>query len=178
MKKKTLNLSSKQFNKLINEIAQGKKEALEKFYLIYGKLIYSVAISVTKSTYLADEIVDDVLVKIWSNSPKIKNINNPNGWVYLVTLNCARDKFKTVKPCDKIYDLPQEDGNIENFITKDTFFSRISTLNEDEQQIMILRFIRDLSFKSIAKEINKSISTVSSIYYRALEKLKINLNKF
>lgn len=92
MKQNEKNQSIIQFHKLIKEIAQGKKESLEKFYSSYGRLIYSVTVLVSKSKYLADEIVDDVLVKIWQISSSLENIKNPNGWIYSVTANFAKKK--------------------------------------------------------------------------------------
>lgn len=172
MKIKDTIQSKKQFNKIIEGIARCDKNSLELFYSVYGKLIYSVALSVSKSLYLADEIVNDVLVKIWQIASALPSIDKPIGWLYSVTSNCAKDKLKSEKFTSKIYDMPQDDKTIEEFLTNDTFISKISVLNEDEQQILILRFIQDLSFKSIAKEIQKPLSTVSSTYYRAIEKLK------
>ena len=37
---------------------------------------------------------------------------------------------------------------------------------------MILKFVDDLTFKKIAKAMGKPLSTITSVYYRALEKLK------
>ena len=172
MKIKDTRQSKKQFNSIVKLIAQGDKNALENFYFIYGRLIYSVALSVTKSLDFADEIVNDVLVKIWQVASTLPQIDKPIGWLYTITSNCAKNKLKSEKLTSGIYDIPQEDKAIEEFLTNDTFFSKISVLNAEEQQIIILHFIQDLSFKSIAKEIQKPLSTVSSIYYRAIKKLK------
>ena len=35
-----------------------------------------------------------------------------------------------------------------------------------------MRFVEDLSFERIAREMEKPLSTITSTYYRALEKLK------
>ena len=67
----------KYFNRLIGKIAVKDEKALEALYDIYGKLIYVTAMTVTKSTFKADEIVDDVLVKIWKNADKLPKIKNP-----------------------------------------------------------------------------------------------------
>lgn len=178
MKIKGTRQNKEQFYSIVEKIAQGEKDALENFYSVYGKLIYSVAVLVLKSQCLADETVDDVLVKIWQMASVLYKIENPIGWLYIITSNCAKDKLKSEKLTVEIYDVPRDDKNIEEFLTKDSFFSKIMVLNEEEQRIMILRFIQDLSFKSIAKEIKKPLSTVSSIYYRAKEKLKNQIEKF
>ncbi|MDE6667976.1 MAG: sigma-70 family RNA polymerase sigma factor [Clostridia bacterium] len=171
-------LSKAKFNKLLKEMAKGNQAAFDTFYSAYGRYVYSIAVSVTKSYSLADEIVDDVLFKIWQNASKLKNIENPPGWIYIVTSNCAKDKLKAEKAFSEIYDIPQDDKNIEEFIIKNTFLSDISSLDEEEQFIFISKFIKDLTLESIAKAIDKPLSTVSSIYYRALKKLKQTVKMF
>ena len=160
----------KYFNRLIGKIAVKDEKALEALYDIYGKLIYVTAMTVTKSTFKADEIVDDVLVKIWKNADKLPMIKNPEGWLYSMTVNCAKDKIKCEKQYVELFDL-QEDGSVGDY-PEDDFYNKISTLDETEQEIMILKFVDDLTFKKIAKAMGKPLSTITSVYYRALEKLK------
>ena len=160
----------KYFNRLIGKIAVKDEKALEALYDIYGKLIYVTAMTVTKSTFKADEIVDDVLVKIWKNADKLPKIKNPEGWLYSMTVNCAKDKIKCEKQYVELFDL-QEDGSVGDY-PEDDFYNKISTLDETEQEIMILKFVDDLTFKKIAKAMGKPLSTITSVYYHALEKLK------
>lgn len=167
----------KQFNILINKIRQGNKDSLEKLYSLYGKLIYSVALSTSGSSYLADEIVNDVLIKLWSQQGLPKSVNNPRGWLYVITINCAKDKLKSQKRETELFDGLYNDINIENVLGEDAFYNDIACLNEQEKQIIIFKYIEDMTFKEIAKEIGMPLSSVSSIYYRALEKIKENLSK-
>ena len=172
MKDRETTKSSKQFNILLKKISQDEKQALDDFYTEYGKLIYSIAMSVSKSPYLADEIVNDVLTKIWLSSKSLKNIDRPIGWLYTVAKHCAIDRVKKEKQTYEIFDMPQDDRNIDELVTADSFYFYISRLSEEEQQIFILHFIQNLPFKMIAKEISRPLSTVTSIYYRAIEKVR------
>lgn len=167
-----------QFNSLIIGMSKGEKSAFDNFHAVYGKLIYSFAVSASQSSFLADEIVDDVLFRIWQLSPTIKSVKCPISWLYKVTANCAKDRIKSEKEFFEIYDVPQEDKNFEGVLIKEAFFSHISTLNEEEQLIIILYYVQDLTFESIAKELKKPTSTVSSTFYRAIEKLKQISKKF
>lgn len=65
--------------------------------------------------------------------------------------------------------------SVEPIEDNDEFIRRIKFLSEDEQRILILKFTNGLTFKEIASELNSSTSTISSVYYRALEKIKKNL---
>ena len=60
-------------------------------------------------------------------------------------------------------------------LAEDAFYSYISGLSEKEQKVMIMRHAQDLPFKTVAKEIGKTISSLSTVYYRALKKVKKTL---
>ncbi len=163
--------TKKYFNKLIKRMARRDENALEEFYRIYGRLIYATAITVLKSSVSADEVVDDLLIKIWKTADKLTKISNPEGWLYVLTVNSAKDKLKSEKQYAPLYDL-KEDAVTAEIQTDGDFYIQISNLNETEQEIMIMRFVEDLSFERIAREMEKPLSTITSTYYRALEKLK------
>ena len=163
--------STKQFNRLIKKISQGEKNALEDFYNIYGKFLFVAAKVITKSSYLADEAVNDALVKIWKSSKTMGEISNPNGWLYILTVNCAKDILKKERKYICVENLENVELSAE-YSYNDEFTELISNLSEQEQQVIIFKIVRGLSFKQIAKELNSHISSVSSLYYRAIEKLK------
>lgn len=103
---KNVEISDKQFNKLIKAIARKDKSALEELYSLFGKMIFISAKSITHSTELADEVVDDVLFKIWTNAHTYPKSKNPVGWLYVITVNCAKDRLKREKIVSEIFDFP------------------------------------------------------------------------
>lgn len=173
--KNNLHNDVKTFNVLIKKIAQKDKNSLEVFYKIYGCTIYYTAKTVVQDSFKADEVVDDVLLKLWNLPPSTKKIKNPLGWLYLITVNCAKDKIKYEKTYDEIFDIAANDNQIDEIIDEDAFYNDIAGLNELEQQILILKFISDLTLVQISKIIKKSQGYVSATYYRALDKIKNKL---
>jgi RNA polymerase sigma-70 factor (ECF subfamily) len=165
-----------QFYKLLKRISHRDESALEEFYNIYGKFIFSTARVITESSYLADEVLDDVLLKFWINADSFKKIKNPKGWIYTLTVNCAKDKLNAQIKSNEIFELTEQIASPQTEYD-DEFYNKIIDLNELEQQIMVLKFVDDLTFESIAEILNKPLSSISSMYYRALEKLKNNLKK-
>ncbi|MCD8309316.1 MAG: sigma-70 family RNA polymerase sigma factor [Clostridia bacterium] len=167
--------SGKKFNSLLTRIADCERGALEEFYSCYGKLIYAAALTVV-TPIVADEVVNDVLAKIWLNANKIK-VKSPVSWLYSVSVNCAKDKLRAERAEAEIFDSGTEDCNIEDIFAQDSFYSYIKFLDEEEQKIIVYRFVQDMSFKEISKAMGKPLNTVTSVYYRALKKIKEKIEK-
>ena len=164
-------LTPEEFNQLLRGIARQKKHALETFYSIYGKMIYAVAFSVCRSSASADEVVDDVLVKIWKLASTLPAIENPEGWLYTVAANTAKNKLTERElPLDE--DCHPAPDPFDKILEQDAFFRRIGVLDETDRAIMIYRFVRDMQFAEIAAAMDLPLGTLTSRYYRALEKLK------
>lgn len=163
------------FNNLLFKISKKDKSAFEEFYNSYSKLIYLAAYSVSRLNAVIEESVDDVLVKIWNGAAKFPKIKNPIGWLITITTNCVKDRLKSVKNYEEIFDISVTDKGIENVESADSFHSIISCLDDEEKKIVIMRIAEELSFKEIAKFEKKPLSSVSSTYYRALEKIKLEI---
>lgn len=170
-------MSKRTFEELIRSIANNNKDALDEFYQDYGKLIFGVAFSVCKCKSDADEVVDDVLVKVWNSAFGLFNIENAKSWLYRVTFNFAINKIKLKKDLDVIEDNPIEEKGYDKVIDELTFYEIISELKATEQQILCFKFIDDMTFAGIAEILDKPVDTVAYEYYSALKKLKNQLDK-
>jgi len=163
------------FSEILQEIKINPEQGLKKFYQNYGKIIRITAKSVCPSPDIADGVINGVLIKVWRFSASHKTVDNPNGWVYTVTLNTAKDALKEKRFNYLSEDYADPKDSISELIGEDYFAYMISLLSEEERRLMIAKFIEKLTFKEIAKDFNKNINTVSTIYYRALEKIRKEL---
>lgn len=168
-----------EFRKLISRIANKEKSALEEFYNLYGRLIQSVALATTRDAFMADEVVNDILLKIWQQAPDIKGIKRPRSWIYTITANHAKNLVKKTKEYIEIFDIdiPVSIKEVDEIHDESAFIYRLRNLNEKEQQIMILRFVEDMTFKEIAYEMKEPMGNITITYYRALEKIRKNLSE-
>lgn len=160
-------------------IGENSKLGMQEFYDEYGQFIYNVANVYKKSGIQADEIVQEVLIKISNLSKKCpKYIENPKGWLYKITINfgnslARKNRFH--------YSLKEEmvatKSDMEDFIERDSFEYMIRDLSLKEQEIIIQKLLVDLTFEEIAKAVHRPTSTVATIYYRAINKLKKEFGK-
>lgn len=171
-------MNQRTFEEIITCIANNNKDALDEFYHSYGKIIFAVAFSVCKSQSDADEVVDEVLVKVWNHAHKIQGIEKPEAWLYRVTFNFAINKIKSRREYETLVDKPLEEEGFIKVIDKLTFYDIIAELSEKEQLILCLKFIGDKTFAEIASIIEKPADSIAYEYYSALKKLKKHIGKF
>ena len=165
------------FDRLLRKIKKDPENGLNEFYQVYGKLIFRTAKHICGSNDIANEVVNQVLVKVWrlmANDPEIKN---PNGFIYVITSNCAKDCLKARKDVELNEAIAVGIDNIQNLVDEDTFESYISFLTEYEQSVMIRRFVAKETFKEMAEDDGKPLSTITTTYYRCLEKIEQNIEK-
>lgn len=164
--------NNKRFKQYIKEIAARNVAGLEKFDKSYSKLIKSVAYNVTQSLFIADEIVNDILLLVWQIAHTMFEIKNPIGWLIKVTSNRAKDVIKNKKTSVELFDIPYEEKGIAKIESDDAFYRRLDGLSEFETAIFVLKFIHEYPFDSIAKILDRPQSSVSSAYYRAIERMR------
>ncbi|MCM1438726.1 MAG: sigma-70 family RNA polymerase sigma factor [Roseburia sp.] len=166
------------FDELISYIADNNIDALEKFYQEYGEIIFGVAFSVCKSKSEADEVVNEVLIKVWNSANDLHGIEKPDAWIYRVTYNFAINKIKSRQKLDELEDNTINDESYEKVLDNLAFYEIIEELSEAEKDILIYKFIGDKTFEDIAEIMRKPKSTVAYKYYSALKKLRKRLKKY
>lgn len=159
----------------MKKIADGKKGGLEEFYGLYGKLIYYAAYSVCRTKEDADAAVDRVLVRIWNLAYAAGETENPEGWLYTLGVNAAKDLLRERKYVPLREEYPDEKDGVAEMIEEDAFFSIICFLPQGDRRIIEDRILRKMPFKEIAEEEKIPVGSVTAAYYRSLKKIKENL---
>ncbi len=159
------------------------KTAYEELYQKYSSLVYQIAFSILKNKENAEDIMQNVFIKIGNLSKEKLPSNYEASWLYSVTKNEAISylrKNKDTLQIDEIEEKGKED-TIEEVVGKNTYQNIISSLEQKEKQIISLKVEIGLSFKEIAKLLNMPIGTVQWKYYKSLHSLKLligNLSLF
>lgn len=160
------------FNDIIRLIVKDSQKGLEKFYYQYGRIIRATAKALGCANDQANSVENRVLEKVWRKAETLFNIENPEGWIYVVALNSAKDELGYKWNAELNEKICRAENDLKSIEDKDSFEYLIRPLKQDDQELMILRFNGDCSFQEIADHLNKPLPTVTSAFYRALEKLK------
>ena len=168
-------------------ISQGHEPALTELYRLFSKRLHHFARVITRSPEIAEEIVEDVFVKLWINRSRINEIENLTVYLYVATknkaLNAVSQKARALiqAPFD---DLDIETGNM----VSDPYTSLITAemMQKMQQAVeslpprckLIFKLVREdgLKHREVAEVLNISINTVDVQMAIAIKKICTTLH--
>ena len=155
------------------------KENFELLYNNYNNLVYKIAFTILKNKDDSEDIVQVVFSKIYSLPKDKLPTKHILSWIYSVTKNESISllrKKKNNMSIEEVYDIPDENDEINNSINKIEFKNLISKLDETEKEIISLKVISGLTFDEISKLLNKPIGTIKWKYYKSIYTLRLLLS--
>ena len=174
-----MKIDETELNELFKEIKNNNEMAFEKLYSRYNKLVYGIAFSILKNKQDAEDMVQNVFTKIYSIDKNKLPSSNEASWLYSVTKNETINYLKNKKnniDLDSIYELEDNNNEIDKIINQDKYNRIISKLNEKEREIVSLKILSNLSFEEIGKILNVPTGTIKWRYYKSVHTLKLLLS--
>ena len=141
----------------------------DNIYEEYFDRVYYKVLSVVKNDDDAEDICQETFISVYKNLSKFREESNIYTWIYRIAINKTYDFFKKRKVefeiNDDVLSLPE---NV-NFDTKVILQEKLKLISEKEREIVILKDIYGYKLKEIAEIKNMNLSTVKSVYYKALK---------
>jgi RNA polymerase sigma-70 factor (ECF subfamily) len=165
-------------------------EALGVLYDRYGRLVFTVAYNVVGDAETAEEITQDVFVRVWEGAhtyrPEVAKVTS---WLVSITRHRAIDELRrrgsrpekdsTVWPedigADHLDGLPVLDGpqeEVETIFQRRGIRQALKTLPAEQRQVLGLAYFKGLSHSQIAQLINEPLGTVKSRIRQAMLKVR------
>ncbi len=142
--------------------------------------LYKMAYSWCHSGALADDLVQDTIIKAMRNAASLRDIKAMNSWMFTILSNCWRDYLRQQKPTDDIDEciftdddtpeLAQQRQNITDIVQQ-----AIATLPQGQRQVLLLVDLEGFSYTEVAGIVNIPIGTVMSRLNRARTALSAQL---
>ncbi len=147
--------------------------------------LFRVALCIVRNREDAEDIVQEVLLKVWSGQTSIANVSKPAAYCMVMAKNMALDKLRhpthkiphlSVEPQDAIEQhtpfLQMQQAERQQLISR-----LIAALPEKQRMLIQLRDIEGESYEQIAKMLNASAGQVKTGLFRARQELKFQLDK-
>jgi len=77
-------------------LSRGNGDAFTQLYTVHRNKIYTEAIRLTKSPFLAEEIVQEVFLRMWLKRAEMSDIENLEGFLHTVAKNLIFDQLKKI----------------------------------------------------------------------------------
>ena len=102
-------------------------------------------------------------------------------WLFRIAANLISDRWQR-SGREQIADDPQQlesaqasPSEIEEVERRATLFRLVNTLPDEQQRVVVLRFVEQKSIKEVAQEIRKSEGAVKQLQFRALSSLRARM---
>ncbi len=171
---------------LIKRCQDREAEAFAPLMNMYKQQLFSYLIQRTGNRETAEDLFQDILIKIWKNLPRYQKREKFGSWIFSIAHNLTVDSFRKKKIRSLIsqaVDL-EEMGHTDNpleKVEKDEQRKMLSNallqLSEKQKEVFLLRQHGEMTFKEIAAFTNQPINTVLSHMNYAVKKLKRVLRK-
>ena len=169
---------------LVIKARLGDKQAFASIYNKYVSKLYRFAYYKTSSKELAEDIVSQTFLKAWERVVVGGQIRSLQALLYKITRNLIIDYYRSKQSTEVSleYDLGEKDEPRQELhanIDQDLIKQAVSSIeNSDHKEIIILRYIEDLSIREIAKILDKSPGNVRIVCHRAITELKERLKDY
>jgi len=138
------------------------------------------AISLSGSYSVADDLVQDTLVKAWSHADSFQSGTNFRAWLVTILRNTYfsqyRKRSREVQDSDNLLaeQIPVKGGQEAN-VTMQDVQKALNKLAPEHREILLMIGITELSYEEAAQVCNIAVGTVKSRLNRARAKLAEHL---
>jgi RNA polymerase sigma-70 factor (ECF subfamily) len=181
---------------LLHQIAQGSEPALADLYALFSSRVYNTALSYLQNAAEAEEVTQDVFVKIYQSAATFQGKSSVSTWIYRIAVNQSLDRINYRKrqkrfgfmvqlfgedSAEPQLDIPHFDHPgvlLEHKENARILFQAIESLPEQQKTAFILSFIEELPRQEVADVLQLSLKAVESLLQRAKANLRKQLDNF
>ena len=176
---------------IIKQVLGGDADAFEHIVKKYEKKVYNLALRYLKNRDDALDLSQEVFIRVYNNLAQFRGDSQFSTWIYRVTYNKCVDMLRKTQKLRRNVVMSTDDENF--FETRDcrasieedyegretlvTVMKIIDTLPSEQRDVVILRYIKDLSYSQIADVLEIAEGTVKSRLNRARLKIKEQLKE-
>lgn len=170
-----------EITELVQQARQGNQTAYQSLIIHFMHQMFVVAYNMVYDYHQTEDIIQESFVKAWQG---LNTLNEPGSfrpWILEITRNVARDWLKTqdkkgINLPDNMPDEAGKNDRANRFPEKTEYIlDKIDKLPDDYQEIMMMKYINDFSYKDMAQKLGMSTSAVGEKLWRIRDILRDKL---
>ena len=172
---------------LIDKVLSGDDDAFTALVRKHQKSVHALAWRKIGDFHSAEEITQDVFLRVYKHLPKLKDPNQFSGWLYVTTTRLCNTWLRKNKSLiESLEEIPMaevEKAFYEHYVStqhaEETHSHHqhlvkklLEKLPESERTVMTLYYLGEMTTKEISKFLGVSVNTITSRLQRARKRLK------
>ena len=170
---------------LLSRIAAGEEAAFKELHDLYWNDVYSLALAFTKSAQAAEDLVQEVFIKLWMKRQELGHVENFSAFFSVMVRNQVISALRKSKKQEKdlqaffktthLFEQHQHTSEV-NEVSR-LITTMLSRLPDQQQRIFKLSREEGLNHDDIAAQLNLSKKTVSNTITIVLAQIRKQLHK-
>jgi len=165
-----------ELDQLLAAVKARESNALQRLYDRFGQQVYSLAYAVAQNREAAEEITQDVFLKVWNKVEQYDPGTNFRAWLLRMTRNQAIDHLRRENKHTEhnIVWIMDDLRGPSNFPDDDARWIRnaLGGLSDAQRDAIELAFLQGLTHEQIAERLDTPLGTVKSRIRDGLQHLR------
>ena len=157
----------------------------QTYILPHKNKLYRFAMSIVGNAVEAEDVVQEVFIKIWQNREKLNSLKSVEAWSMKLTKNLSIDKLRSkhrrTDGLESTLSISSSDQTPDKAAEMNDTMSRIKnlmlSLPEKQRQVLQLRDIEGMSYEEISKILDLPLNQVKVNLFRARKLIRAKLIK-
>ena len=166
-----------QWMTIFGAIAEGRISALDELYDLAATEVYRLALWRTGSREDAEDVVQDVFVKVVEQGDRLAKVHHPRRWLLTVTHRKAIDLVRSrrrrrTEPIEDASFLEGPSADPDRGLEARALSRLIARLSEKQREVLLLRHFADCTFADIGRITGVPTFTAASRHRLAVARLR------
>jgi RNA polymerase sigma-70 factor (ECF subfamily) len=170
----------------LKKLKNGGLKAFEVIFSFYEKSIYGYIYSMVGHRENAEDLTQEVFLKLYKNAGAIDAENNFKNWLYKIATNTVYDWLRKKRKGAEMFIIDDEENSFETIDDNSTYLhiedakdleSAINDIKPNYRRVLLLFYYEGMSYEEIADILEVPLNTAKTHIRRAKEALKMVYDK-
>ena len=164
---------------LVRRAARGDHEAFDALVRFASNRLYGIAYRILRDQYLAEDALQQALINIWNELPKLRDLDRFDAWTYRVIVRASTAEARRAGRGAATTPLLPDDADVSRapddyraVADRDQLERGFSRITAEQRAVLVLQHYAGLSQAEIADVLGVPIGTAGSRIHYAVRALR------
>lgn len=166
-----------EMDEVIEKVMNGENRYFVHLIKHYEQKIFTTVIRIVRNRAVAEDIVQDIFIKVYYSLHKYEKTGSFNAWIYRIVVNICFDYLRKQKHQTTPVDSDIPDSRYPEKIVllrerNEQLEQLLQQLDEIDYLVLLLKYVNGLSYYEISEVLQISLNDVRNKLHRSKRKLR------